>query len=97
MERVHLFCPDCNYKKESEIIDGVFNNTCNICGQTMKFDIKDNIIEDLGVEGMMKVAKKFICTELYEIKVLQKQNLPKITQNDINDLKIDLELFGKKK
>jgi transcription elongation factor Elf1 len=99
MDDVHLICPDCGYKKESEIKNGIFNNTCNVCGQTMKFDIEIDNVDNgkmFKYEQLKKVYCKSICIELQEIKEIQNKHYPKINYNDIDDLKIDIELFGKK-
>jgi len=90
-----MICPNDGSKDFDDL-------TCRDCKwymQCFKMWQDGNIFgKDFGdnFPTMKNIINKTFIPELKEIEQIKKENQPKISQEDIEDLKIDLELYGRK-
>jgi rRNA maturation endonuclease Nob1 len=98
MNKMRFTCNDCGYAIEvNEEEFKMLNDDCPVCGNVLLRDLDyEQTQEPLGDNYPVIPYTKYLegaLNELAEIRDLKDQK--KITQNDINDLIIDVELFCK--
>lgn len=110
MHIIRLKCNSCGHRievLEHEVYD---HEKCTICQGDMILDLLDDSKYKSNVDNnskinenatgdnfpiMKNIINKSFHPEIVEIEQIKKDNSPKISQEDIEDLKLDLELFGK--
>lgn len=83
-KKVWLVCSECGYNLEVFENEAYNFGECSICGGRMVLDINNgNKLEEPIGDNFPKIDK--------EMDNWRKQNLPLITQSEIEDFRIDLE------